>query len=215
MNMKIFTSLFAFACASTLYAEPNCQNGDPTNGWGNATPEDEAVCVKQYYEDLLKNSPEKFFEACKLNDCEVKWNDVMLYAAASKVLAGGHDPNKNLRDDNTATAWAAKWEGQKNLTIAIKVKGKVTAGFSIANGYQKSPEDFDKNGAIKKITVYHDAVSEANKVGVFEISKEENTQYFPFEKLQKGVGKFFFRIEEVYEGEAGTVSASEFRVWGN
>jgi len=215
MQMKSWISLLTLACVTSLHAEPNCQNGDPTKGWGNATPEDEAVCAKQYYENLLKNDPEKFFEACKLNDCEVKWNDVMLYAAASNVLGSGHDPNRNLRDDKITTAWAAKWENQKNLTIAIRVKGKVTAGFSIANGYQKTPEDYNKNGAIKKITVYHDAVTEANKIGTFEIKKEENIQYFPFDKLQKNAKKFFFRIEEAYEGEVATVSASEFRVWGN
>ena len=215
MRMKLWNSLLIITCASALHAEPNCQNGDPTKGWGNATPNDEAVCAKLYYENLLKTSPDKFFEACKLNDCEVKWNDIMTNAAASNVQGKGHDPNKTLRDDNTSTAWVAKWENQPNLTIAVRIKAQVTAGFSIANGYQKSPEDFDKNGAIKKITVYHDAVTEANKVGTFEIGKEENTQYFPFDKLQKGAGRFFFRIEEVHEAEAGTVCASELRVWGN
>ena len=122
--------------------------------------------------------------------------------------------NKVLSNE-FATAWAAKWEGQKNLTIAIKVKGKVIAGFSIANGYQKTDEDYEKHGSIKKISIYHDAVTEANKVGTFEINKQKEVQYFPFDKLLRGAGKLFCRIEEVYEGEAASVSASEFRVWGN
>ena len=215
MYKKLLTSLFLASCVTALHAEPNCTSGDPVNGWGNAAPEDEAQCAKEYYENLLKNDPDKFFEACKLDGCPVKWNDVMLYAAASNVLAGGHDPNSRLRDDNTATAWAAKWEGQKNLTIAIKVKAKVIAGFGIANGYQKTDEDFEKHGAIKKISIYHDAVTEANKVGTFEINKQKEIQYFPFDKLLRGAGKLFCRIEEVHEGEAASVSASEFRVWGN
>jgi hypothetical protein len=215
MTKKIWIYLLMAACASSIQAEPNCTNGDPTNGWGNPTPEDEEVCAKGYYENLLKSDPDKFFESCKLNDCPVKWNDAAIYAAASNVLGAGHDPNKNLRDDKTTTAWAAKWENQKNLTIAIKVKSKNIAGFSIANGYQKTPEDFANHGAIKTLTIYHDAVTDANKVGTFEIKKETDIQYFAFDKLLKGAGKLFCRIEEVHEGEAGTVSASELRVWGN
>ena len=195
MYKKLLTGLFLASCVTALHAEPNCTNGDPANGWGNAAPEDEAQCAKEYYENLLKNDPDKFFETCKLDGCPVKWNDVMLYAAASNVIAG-HDPNSKLRDDNTATA-------------------KVIAGFSIANGYQKTDEDYEKHGSIKKISIYHDAVTEANKVGTFEINKQKEVQYFPFDKLLRGAGKLFCRIEEVYEGEAASVSASEFRVWGN
>ena len=106
MYKKLLTGLFLASCVTALHAEPNCTNGDPANGWGNAAPEDEAQCAKEYYENLLKNDPDKFFETCKLDGCPVKWNDVMLYAAASNVIAG-HDPNSKLRDDNTATAWAA------------------------------------------------------------------------------------------------------------
>lgn len=215
MQKKILFTAFTLFCALPSIAAPNCANGDPSTGWGNESPEDEAICSQKYFENLQKKDPEKFFELCKLDSCDIKWKDIMTYAAASDVLGSGFDPNQNLRDNKSSTAWAAKSNTKKNLTIAIRVNGKIVAGFSIDNGMQKDQESFDKNGAIKQISVYHDEVTEANKVGTFVIEKNMGTQFFPFERLYKKTQKFFFHIDETYDNEENTVCATELHLLGN